>query len=145
MQFLPVSSSDFERTFCSVTFIKTKQTKYRFSFKFHYPKKMFQKETVLSLNQMKIWLNNTLNNNTIRFKKLNSCSESKIRSMTLRQAKTVKQKFIPWLAMYSSSNKKRNTPIYFNANYRREMKLVPIMDYCWIWCFKIFLRLRSPM
>ena len=33
--------------------------------------------------------------------------------------------------MYSSSNKKRNTPIYFNANYPREMKLVPIiMDYC---------------
>ena len=32
---------------------------------------------------------------------------------------------------YSSSKKKRNTPIYFNANYRREMKLVPIiMDYC---------------
>ena len=32
---------------------------------------------------------------------------------------------------YSSSNKKRNTPIYFNANYPREMKLVPIiMDYC---------------
>ena len=27
--------------------------------------------------------------------------------------------------------KKRNTPIYFNTNYRREMKLVPIiMDYC---------------
>ena len=33
--------------------------------------------------------------------------------------------------MYSRSNKKRNTPIYFNTNYRREMKLVPIiMDYC---------------
>ena len=33
--------------------------------------------------------------------------------------------------MYSSSKKKRNTSIYFNANYRREMKLVPIiMDYC---------------
>ena len=27
--------------------------------------------------------------------------------------------------------KKRNTPIYFNTNYRTEMKLVPIiMDYC---------------
>ena len=27
--------------------------------------------------------------------------------------------------------KKRNTPINFNTNYRREMKLVPInMDYC---------------
>ena len=33
--------------------------------------------------------------------------------------------------MYSSSKKKRNTPIYFSANYRREMKLVPIiMNYC---------------
>ena len=44
--------------------------------------------------------------------------------------------------MYSSSKKKNKkkkkkkkektkTPIYFNANYRREMKLVPIiMDYC---------------
>ena len=32
--------------------------------------------------------------------------------------------------MYSSSKKKRNTPIYFNTNYRTEMKLVPIiMDY----------------
>ena len=27
--------------------------------------------------------------------------------------------------------KPRNTPIYFNANYRTEIKLVPIiMDYC---------------
>ena len=33
--------------------------------------------------------------------------------------------------MYSRSKKKRNTLIYFNANYRREMKLVPIiMDNC---------------
>ena len=33
--------------------------------------------------------------------------------------------------MYSSLKKKRNTPIYFNTNYRTEMKLVPIiMDYC---------------
>ena len=35
--------------------------------------------------------------------------------------------------MYSRSTtkKKRNSPIYFNANYRREMKLVPIIiDYC---------------
>ena len=35
--------------------------------------------------------------------------------------------------MYSKSKKKRkrNTPIYFNTNYRTEMKLVPIiMDYC---------------
>ena len=33
--------------------------------------------------------------------------------------------------MYSRSKKKRNIPIYFNTNYRREMKLVPIiMDYC---------------
>ena len=32
--------------------------------------------------------------------------------------------------MYSKSKKKRNTPIYFNTNYRTEMKLVPIiMDY----------------
>ena len=32
--------------------------------------------------------------------------------------------------MYSSSKKKRNIPIYFSANYRREMKLVPIIkDY----------------
>ena len=33
--------------------------------------------------------------------------------------------------MYSKSNKKRNTPIYFNINYRSEMKLLPIEeDYC---------------
>ena len=35
--------------------------------------------------------------------------------------------------MYSSSKKKkkRNIPIYFNTNYRIEIKLVPIiMDYC---------------
>ena len=32
--------------------------------------------------------------------------------------------------MYSKSKKKRNMPIYFNRNYRREIKLVPIiMDY----------------
>ena len=29
--------------------------------------------------------------------------------------------------MYSSSKKKRNPPIYSSANYRREMKLVPII------------------
>ena len=30
-----------------------------------------------------------------------------------------------------SVEKKKNTPNYFNSNYRREMKLVPlIMDYC---------------
>ena len=30
-----------------------------------------------------------------------------------------------------SRSKKRNTPIYFNRNYRTEMKLAPtIMDYC---------------
>ena len=29
--------------------------------------------------------------------------------------------------VYSSSKKKRNTPIYFNTNYRREMKLLPII------------------
>ena len=34
-------------------------------------------------------------------------------------------------SMYSRSKKKRNTPIYFNINYRTEMKLVPIiMDQC---------------
>ena len=34
------------------------------------------------------------------------------------------------LVMYSKSKKKRNTPIYFNTNYRTVMKLVPIiMDY----------------
>ena len=32
-----------------------------------------------------------------------------------------------FLKMYSRSNKKRNTPIYFNINYRTEMKLVPII------------------
>ena len=33
--------------------------------------------------------------------------------------------------MYSSSKKKRNTSIYFNKNYRTEIKLVPIItDYC---------------
>ena len=34
--------------------------------------------------------------------------------------------------MYKSPKKKKgNTPIYFNANYRRKMKLVSIiMDYC---------------
>ena len=31
-------------------------------------------------------------------------------------------------SMYSSSKKQRNTPIYFNANYRREIKLVPIIN-----------------
>ena len=33
------------------------------------------------------------------------------------------------ILMYSSSKKKKksNTPIYFNTNYRREMKLVPII------------------
>ena len=36
-----------------------------------------------------------------------------------------------FLRVYSISNKKRNTPIYFNTNYRTEIKLVPIiMDYC---------------
>ena len=29
--------------------------------------------------------------------------------------------------MYSMSKKKRNTPNYFNTNYRTEMKLVPII------------------
>ena len=35
--------------------------------------------------------------------------------------------------LYIKSKKKRNTPIFFNTNYRTEMKLVPIiMDYCLI-------------
>ena len=52
--------------------------------------------------------------------------------------------------MYSRSKKKketkkRNTPIYFNTNYRTEMKLVPIiMDYCLLQfdALKIFLEVR---
>ena len=32
--------------------------------------------------------------------------------------------------MYNRSKKKRNIPIYFNTNYRTEMKLVVIMVYC---------------
>ena len=47
--------------------------------------------------------------------------------------------------MYSSSNKKRNTPIYFNANYRTEMKLAPIIMYYWLLQFdalKFFLGVR---
>ena len=31
------------------------------------------------------------------------------------------------IATYSSSNKKRNIPIYFNINYHTEMKLVPVI------------------
>ena len=45
--------------------------------------------------------------------------------------------------MYSKSKKKRNPPIYFNTNYRTEMKLVPIiMDYCLLhfYALKFFLR-----
>ena len=41
--------------------------------------------------------------------------------------------------------KKRNTPIYFNTNYRTEMKLVPvIMDYCLLQfdALKFFLGVR---
>ena len=47
--------------------------------------------------------------------------------------------------MYSRSKKKRNTPIYFNTNYRTEMKLVPIiMDYCLLQfnALKFFLSIR---
>ena len=47
--------------------------------------------------------------------------------------------------MYSKSKKKRNTPIYFNTNYRTEMKLVPIiMDYCLLQfdALKFFLGVR---
>ena len=41
--------------------------------------------------------------------------------------------------------KKRNTPIYFNTNYRIDMKLVPIiMDYCLLQfdALKFFLGVR---
>ena len=41
--------------------------------------------------------------------------------------------------------KKRNTPIYFNTNYRKEMILVPIiMDYCLLQfdALKFFLDVR---
>ena len=41
--------------------------------------------------------------------------------------------------------KKRKTPIYFNANYRTEMELVPIiMDYCLLQfdALKFFLGVR---
>ena len=50
--------------------------------------------------------------------------------------------------MYSGSKKRkkeRNTFIYFNANYRTEMKLVPIiMDYCLLQfdALKFFLGVR---
>ena len=57
--------------------------------------------------------------------------------------------FFSWskqVYMHSSSNKKRNTPIYFNTNYRTEMKLVPIiMDYCLLQfdSLKFFLGVRQ--
>ena len=34
-----------------------------------------------------------------------------------------------FIEMYNRSKKKRNTPIYFNTDYRAEMKLVPIIMY----------------
>ena len=38
---------------------------------------------------------------------------------------------LSWIKEYVQQVKKKNTPIYFNTNYRMEMKLVPIiMDYC---------------
>ena len=41
------------------------------------------------------------------------------------------KKLVCWRYSRSKKEKKRNTPIYFNTNYRTEMKLVPIiMDYC---------------
>ena len=47
--------------------------------------------------------------------------------------------------MYSRSKKKK-IPIYFNTNYRTEMKLVPIiMDYCLLQfdALKFFLGVRQ--
>ena len=49
------------------------------------------------------------------------------------------------LVMYNRSNKKRNTPIYFNKNYRTEMKVVPIIIYYCLLQFdalKFFLGVR---
>ena len=46
---------------------------------------------------------------------------------------------------YSSSKKKRNTPIYFNVNYHTEMKLLPIiMNLCLLQfdALKFFLGVR---
>ena len=46
--------------------------------------------------------------------------------------------------LYSRSRKKRNTHIYFNTNYRTEIKLVKIIILpTSIWWFKIFLRVAS--
>ena len=39
--------------------------------------------------------------------------------------------FICTVGQTNKQTKKKNTPIYFNTNYRTEMKLVPIiMDHC---------------
>ena len=49
------------------------------------------------------------------------------------------------MRMYSTSKRKRNTPVYFNTNYRTEMKLVAIiMDYCLLQfdALKFFLGVR---
>ena len=58
--------------------------------------------------------------------------------------------FAEFMLKYTVSQKKRkkrkrNTPIYFNTNYRLEMKLVPIvMDYCLLQfdVLKFFLKVR---
>ena len=47
--------------------------------------------------------------------------------------------------MYSRSKKERNSPNYFNINFRTEIKLVPIiMDYCLLQfdALEIFLEVR---
>ena len=42
-----------------------------------------------------------------------------------------KKEYVTCLYVCTAGQKKGNTPIYFNKNYRKEMKLVPIiMDYC---------------
>ena len=44
--------------------------------------------------------------------------------------KLTESHFVSTNDMYSRY-KKRNTPIYFNTNYRTEMKLLPVIkDYC---------------
>ena len=53
--------------------------------------------------------------------------------------------YTPWHKMYSRSKEKWNTPIYFNTNYRTEMKRVPvIVDYCLLQfdALNFFLRVR---
>ena len=52
-------------------------------------------------------------------------------SLKMHSVKTCVQ-FLDLACIVGKRKKKeRNTPIYFNTNYRTEMKLVPvIMDYC---------------